>query len=175
MECTVRLDMSKGQKWNHAKCNGICILPYSDKRKQLLKMKFLVNEQNVSVMYIGIDAISWCLDFNIFQQDKCFCSKLGLEVKHAKSNLKQLLSQIWVICHLLPFVRVGQYYPPPPSCYDGAWFQQTASNIHELSRYALSNTTSLSLFLLWRYARTRISKRVGACQKWLHIWHGWFI
>ena len=33
-------------------------LPYSDKRKQLLKMKFLVNEQNVSVMYIDINAIS---------------------------------------------------------------------------------------------------------------------
>ena len=48
------------------------ILPYSDKRKQLLKMKFLVNEQNVSVMYMNIDinAISICLDLNIFQQDE---------------------------------------------------------------------------------------------------------
>ena len=26
-----------------------------------------------------------------------------------KSNLKTSISQIWVICHLLPFVRVGQY------------------------------------------------------------------
>ena len=30
---------------------------YSDKRKQLLKMTFLVNEQNVSVMYIDINAL----------------------------------------------------------------------------------------------------------------------
>ena len=79
------------------------ILPYSDKRKQLLKMKFLVNEQNVSVMYIDINA---CLDINIFQQVQSFCSKLGLEVEYSKSNLNTLFSQIWVICHLLPFVRV---------------------------------------------------------------------
>ena len=36
----------------------VCILPYSDKRKQLLKMTFLVNEQNLSFMYIDINAIS---------------------------------------------------------------------------------------------------------------------
>ena len=41
-----------------------------------LKMKFLVNEQNVSV----INAISGCLDLDIFQQDECFCSKLGIQV-----------------------------------------------------------------------------------------------
>ena len=73
------------------------ILPYSDKRKQLLKMTFLINEQNVSVMYIDISAIklSWCLDLNIFQQDECFCSKLGLEVEHGKPNLKtSLLSDL---------------------------------------------------------------------------------
>ena len=66
-------------------------------------------EQNVSVMYIDINAISWCLDLhvNIFQQDEFFCSKLGMEAEYAKSNIKTPLSQIWVICHLLPFVRVG--------------------------------------------------------------------
>ena len=83
------------------------LLPYSDKRKQLLKMTFLINEQNVSVMYIDINAISLCLDLDIFQQEECFCSKFGLKVEHAKSNLNASLSQIWVICHLLPFVRVG--------------------------------------------------------------------
>ena len=86
------------------------MLSYSDKRKQLLKITFLINEQNVSViMYIGINAILWCLDFNIFQQDECFCSKLGMEVEYAKSNLKTSLAQIWVSCDLLPFVRVGQH------------------------------------------------------------------
>ena len=71
-------------------------------------MKFIANEQNVSVMYIN--EISLCLDLiNIFQQDECFCLKLGLEVEHAKSNIKTSLSQILVICHLLPFVRVGQH------------------------------------------------------------------
>ena len=49
-------------------------------------MKFLVNEQNVSVMYIDINAISLCLDLNIFQQDEFFCSKLGMEADYAKSN-----------------------------------------------------------------------------------------
>ena len=86
----------------------VSILPYSDKRKQLLKMTFLVNEQNVSVMYIDIIAISLYLDWNIYQQDECFCSKLGMEEEYAKSNLKTSLSLIWVICELLPFVRVGQ-------------------------------------------------------------------
>ena len=85
------------------------ILPYSDKRKQLLKMTILVNEQNVSVMYIDINTISLYLGLNIFQQDECSCSKLGVEVEYAKSNLKTSLSQIWLICQLLPFVRVGQY------------------------------------------------------------------
>ena len=37
-------------------------MPYSNKRKQLLKMAFLVNEQKVSVMYIDINAISLYLD-----------------------------------------------------------------------------------------------------------------
>ena len=72
-------------------------------------MKFLSSEENVSVMFIDIGAISLCPDRNIFQQEECFCSKLGLEVEHAKSNLKTSLSQIWGICHLFPFVRVGQY------------------------------------------------------------------
>ena len=54
-------------------------------------MKFLVNEQNVSVIYIDIDATSLCLDLNIFQQDECFCSKLRLVVEHAKSNLKNII------------------------------------------------------------------------------------
>ena len=44
-------------------------------------MKFLVNEQDVSVMYIDINAISLCLDVIIFQQDECFCPKLGMEVE----------------------------------------------------------------------------------------------
>ena len=83
------------------------ILPYPDKRNQLLKMKFLRNEHNVSVMYIDINAISLWFDLNIFQQDECFCSPLGLEVEHAKTNLKHQ-TQIWILCHLLPFVRVGQ-------------------------------------------------------------------
>ena len=58
-------------------------------------MTFLVNEQNVSVMYIDISAISLYLDLNIIQQD-------------ASNQLKTSLSQIWVICELLPFVSVGQ-------------------------------------------------------------------
>ena len=72
-------------------------------------MTFPVHEQNVYVMYIDISAISPYVDLNIFQQDECFCSKLGMEVECAKSNLKTSLSQFWVICQLLPFVRVGQY------------------------------------------------------------------
>ena len=80
-------------------------------KEQLLKMKILVNEQNVSVMYIDINAISLYLDLNTFQQDECFRSKVGMEVEYAKSSLKTSLSQILVICELLPFVRVGQYSP----------------------------------------------------------------
>ena len=78
-------------------------LPYSDKRKQLLKMTFLVNEQDASDVYIDINEISLCLDLNIFQQDECFCSKVGLEVERAKSNLKyHFLRFGWfVTCFLL--------------------------------------------------------------------------
>ena len=83
------------------------ILPYSEKRKQLLKMTFLINEQNVSVVYIvhiDINAISLCLDLNIFQQDQAFCSKFGLEVEQWLTPIwKTSRFQIWVLCHLLPF------------------------------------------------------------------------
>ena len=89
-------------------CIFMVILPYSDKRTQLLKITILVNEQTVSVMYIDINAVSLYLDLDIFQQDECFCSKLGMEVEYDQSNLKTSLSQILVICQLLPFVRVGQ-------------------------------------------------------------------
>ena len=81
------------------------VLPYSDKRRQLLKVIFLVNEQNVSVMYIDINALSLCLWLkDIFQQDECFCSKLGLEEEYAKSNKKKhhFLRFGWfVTCFLL--------------------------------------------------------------------------
>ena len=85
-----------------------------DKRKQVLKMRFLINEHNVSVMYIDINAISLYIDVNIFQQDEYFCSKLGMEVgcNMLESNLKTSLSQIWVICQLLPFVRGRQISLP---------------------------------------------------------------
>ena len=65
----------------------------------------------MSVRYIDINAISYSLDLNIFRQDECFCSKFILEVEYPKSNLKTPLSHILMICHLLPFVRVGQYMP----------------------------------------------------------------
>ena len=53
-------------------------------------MTFPVNDQNVSVMYIDINAILLYLDLNIFQQDGCFCTKLWKEVEYAKSDLKPL-------------------------------------------------------------------------------------
>ena len=62
-------------------------------------------------MYIDINAKSLYVDLSIFQQDECFCLKLGMEVEYAKSNLKTSLSQILVICELLPFVSVGQSFP----------------------------------------------------------------
>ena len=64
------------------------ILPYNDKRKQLWKMTFPVNDQNVSVMRIDINALSLSLDLNIFQHDECSCSKLGMEVEYAKTSQK---------------------------------------------------------------------------------------
>ena len=36
-------------------------LPYSGKRKQVTKVKFLVKEQNVSVISTDVNGISWCL------------------------------------------------------------------------------------------------------------------
>ena len=49
-------------------CGQRTSLTYPDKRKQLLKMTFLVNEQNASVMYIAIYAISLCLDLMSFSR-----------------------------------------------------------------------------------------------------------
>ena len=59
-------------------------------------------------MYIDINAISLYTDLNIFQRDECFCLELRLEVEHALVQSKTSLSQIWVICHMLSFVRGGQ-------------------------------------------------------------------
>ena len=108
----IKGDTGWDRKLVNLETRAIAILPQSDKRKQLFKMTFLVNEQNVSVMYIDINAVSWCLDLNIFQQDECFCSKLRLEVheiEHAKSNIKTSPFHIWVFCNLVPFVIVGQH------------------------------------------------------------------
>ena len=57
-------------------------------------MTFSVNEQNVSVMRIDINALSLSLDLNIFQQDECSCSKLGMEVEYAKSSKKNTFSNL---------------------------------------------------------------------------------
>ena len=94
--------------------NAMIILPYSDKRKQLLKVTFLVNEQNLFVMIVH-----WHYRCNIIILWLQYLSgvwvsllpKIGVEVERANCNLKTSLShsQIWVICHLLPSVRVGQY------------------------------------------------------------------
>ena len=69
-------------------------MPYSDKMKQLLKMKFLVNEHKLSVMYIVINAIPWFIYLNVFKQDECFVLKAQNEQK------LNMLSQIWK--HHLP-------------------------------------------------------------------------
>ena len=34
------------------------VLPYFDKRQQVMKVLFLINEQNLSVIYIDINVIS---------------------------------------------------------------------------------------------------------------------
>ena len=102
--------LPKGKMWYllTIPVNISIILPYSDKRKQLLKITFLVNEQNTCVchvhLYIDINAISGCLDLNIFQQDECFCSKLGLEVEYKSNDLYITLTYcyisylFWCVC-----------------------------------------------------------------------------
>ena len=47
-------------KWKQ-KQDGIKILPNFDKRNQVTKVTFLVKEQNVSVISIDVNGISWCL------------------------------------------------------------------------------------------------------------------
>ena len=75
-------------------------LPYSDKRTQLLKITFLVNEQNVSVMYIEINAISSWLKY--LSAGWVFLLQTWNEVEYAPSSIYETsLSQFWVICQLL--------------------------------------------------------------------------
>ena len=72
------------------------------------------------------NAILSSLDLNFFQQDECFCSKFGLEVENTKSDIKTLLSQIWEICDLLPFVRVGKY---SHVCFTTGWWMGQATSL----------------------------------------------
>ena len=60
-------------------------------------MTFPVNEQNVSVMRIDINALSLSLDLNIFQQDECSCSKLGMEVELLDKSLAQSRSNRYLL------------------------------------------------------------------------------
>ena len=46
---------------SHTEILGKILLPYSVKRKQVMEVVFLVYEQNVSVIYIDINAILWYL------------------------------------------------------------------------------------------------------------------
>ena len=59
-----------------------CILPYSDKRKQLLKND-ISRKWAKCVVYMDINTISLYIDLNIFQQDEWFLYKLGMEVEYA--------------------------------------------------------------------------------------------
>ena len=86
----------------------VTILPYFDKRKQLLKMSFLVNLWAKCVCHLHWHQCNLSLWLKYFSAG-CFCSKLDLEVEPAKSNLKTSISQIVMICHLLAFVRIGQH------------------------------------------------------------------
>ena len=85
-------------------------------------MTFPVNEQNVSVMRIDINALSLSLDLNIFSRMNDPAPNLEWKQNMNTSSKEKLLSQIWVICELLPFVMVGQYSPQ----YTLAWFMGNA-------------------------------------------------
>ena len=87
----------------------LCMLPYFGKRKQVTKVTFLVKEQNVSVISTDVNGISWCLTEHISQQDEYLCIKIGLEEEYIRQNMKTSIIQIWMVCHLLPFAKVGQY------------------------------------------------------------------
>ena len=63
---------------------GAVYCPSLTKGSNSWKMTFLVNEQNVSVMFSDINAISLYFDLSIFQQDVCFCSKLRMEVEYRR-------------------------------------------------------------------------------------------
>ena len=91
--------------------------PTLTKRSNSWKRNFLYEQYTCMLCILTSMQYHYVLHLNILYKDECFCSKLGREVEHAKSNLKTSLSQIWVICHLLPFVRVGQYrHSPLVSC-----------------------------------------------------------
>ena len=74
------------------------------------KSDILVKEQNVSVICTDVNGISWCLTEHISYQDECLCIKFGLEEEHIRWNMKTSITQIWMVCHLLSFAKVGQYY-----------------------------------------------------------------
>ena len=87
--------------------NELTMLPYFGKRKQVTKVKFLVKEPNVSVISTDVNGISWCLTYHISWQDECWCIKFSLE-EHTRLNAKTSITQILMVCHLLPFAKVGQ-------------------------------------------------------------------
>ena len=37
------------------------------------------------------------------------CIKFGLEEEYSRQNMKTSITQIWMVCHLLPFAKVGQH------------------------------------------------------------------
>ena len=85
------------------------IMPYFGKRKQVIKVIFLVNEQICLSFTLTSMQYHDLFDLNIFQLDECFCSKLGLEIEHAKTvQSKNIDISDLDDCHLLPFVKVGK-------------------------------------------------------------------
>ena len=58
------------------------ILPYFGKRKQVTTVKFLVKEQNVSVISTNVNGISCRLTEHISYQDECLCIRFVLEEEH---------------------------------------------------------------------------------------------
>ena len=93
----------------HGECcvlNPFC--PTLAKGSKWQKGKFLAKEQNVSVISTDINGISWCLTY-FLEEDECLCIKFGLRAHKVKYK-KTSITQIYIVCHLLPFTKVGQAF-----------------------------------------------------------------
>ena len=109
-----------------------------------------------SVIYIDINAISWCLEISFSSMHDCFSSKLGLEVEHIFS---------WEPEGRYCRSKLFHWEPEGRYCH---WLCTAMAPFWFSTEHLWQVCNNAHLALNWRYAKSNIKKKQ-------YLRFGWFV